>query len=134
MSGAPKHLLRAIAWSCGTRRWPDAARFAEAVEAYQRDIIGSTDHWTPDARVLERPRVQVMFECWDGDIQLEVTLDLEAPDGRGFTMLDLFFGICDGIAAHLVEHARALHDHRFFEGIGLGEDRPVPLYHVWFGS
>ncbi|MCA9707256.1 MAG: hypothetical protein KDK70_15495 [Myxococcales bacterium] len=134
MSELPKRLLQSVCWSCSKERHADRAAFGEALRQYQLDIRGSADHWDPDARILELPRVRISFECWEGESQLEPQLTLEAEDGAGFGALELMYGICDGIAAHLQEHGRELYDHHFFEGISAGETEGVPLYFVRFGS
>lgn len=134
MNELPSRLLRDVLWSCSDERYASEQAFGEAVHQYQVDIRDNADHWAPAARVLEQPRVRVSFRCWDGEEQVEPVLELEARDGAGFSALELMYGICDGIAAHLSARSRKLYDHRFFEGLGLGSSEGVPLYAVYFGS
>jgi hypothetical protein len=127
----PATLLPDLAWSFTGTRFADVQAFSEEVRQYQIDIIGE-DSWNPGQVVLPLARVLVAYECWKGDEQATLTVELASVGGQHFTALGLMFQLHNAV----VEDLRDI-DHHFFEGLGLNS-LPVaglpPLYLLHQGS
>ncbi len=135
MATWPRELFGSLCWSCGKKRWESAEAFSEAVREYQI-AIREEDTWRPDEVVLKSEVVRVSFMCWnaEGTEQPEPVLELRSASPEGFTALDLFFKLCDGMAAFMTDHNMDLFDHCFFEGLSAGKSGAIPFYYVRFGS
>jgi hypothetical protein len=134
-SSWPKRLLSEVVWIIKPKRYADQAALELAVREYHVAIMKSDERWQPDTRVLSAQKLEVGFECWIGDDQLDVEIELETADPEGWTTLELLFAIQQGIAGYLIANDGALYDHCFFEGLSLGSSKGArPSYSVNFGS
>lgn len=135
MAGFPKRLLSEVVWVLKPTEYADRASFEAAVRAYHVAILKSDERWQPDARVLSATKVQVGFECWVGEHERDVELELETDDPAGWTTLSLLFAIQQGVTGYLKANDGGLYDHCFFEGLSLGSTKAGrPSYSINLGS
>jgi hypothetical protein len=135
MSELPKRLLKDVVWMLRPILYTDREELAAAVRDYHMAIVNSDERWRPHERVLAARRITLCFECWEGDDEFEIELELETQDPEGWTTLDLLFAVHQRVADHLTSDGATLGDHCFFEGLSLrsASDDP-PSYYLNLGS
>jgi hypothetical protein len=132
----PPTVLVAAVWSFsqgGGQPFEDAAEFDRRVREYHVAVTGE-DSWEPDEVVLAEPRVRITCFALEapGHEYTDLTLDLHADDGAGFTASELLRKLHNALAPKLVGA-----DHVFFEGLFLAHDEPadgMPVYELMQGS
>ena len=135
MSDLPKRLLKDVVWVLRPILYTDREEFAAAVRDYHMAIVNSDDRWRPHERVLAARRISLWFECWEGDDEFEVTIELATEDPEGWTTLDLLFAVHQRVVDHLKADNATLGDHCFFEGLSLrSADDDPPSYDLFLGS
>jgi hypothetical protein len=127
----PKEILGDVLWSFVGGRFADRAAFDAAVRQYQIDIR-SKDTWRPSEVVIPGSKLRLVYECWEGDKQIEPVIELSSDSGASFTASELLFKIHNAV----VEQLRGM-DHHFFEGL-VPHSRQIadqpPLYELNLGS
>jgi hypothetical protein len=129
-AGVPLEMLSAVRWSYYRGPWASREALRDAIGAYAQKLSKS-DAWRPDARMVSRPRVELVWEDLSSNDPAERTL-VEAADGSELTALDLLWGIEQAFGPRIGPR-----DHRFFEGLLLERKtawNDVPRYHLRLGS
>jgi hypothetical protein len=121
----PKNLLRDVYWSFGGQAFENQAEFSEKIRQYQIDIK-EKDDWEPENVVLQTPLINLIYEFWEGDEEVEKRVEITADNGESLTAGELLFKIHNLVTENLREM-----DHCFFEGLTL--DKP-PTYWLSLGS
>jgi hypothetical protein len=135
MAKLPKLLLDQVVWILRPTHFADRDEFNAAVRDYHVRILDSDERWRPEERVLAVPKLLLCFECWEGEDQNDITLELATEDPEGWTTLDLLYAIHQQIVGHLQANDGTLGDHCFFEGLSLrSADADVPVYDLDLGS
>lgn len=135
MPDLPERLLKDVVWMLRPMLYVDREEFAAAVRGYHVRILGNDERWQPEVRVLAARRIHLCFECWEGEDQVDATVELAIEDPDGWTTLDLLFAIQQRVADYLASHDGTLGDHCFFEGLSLrSADRNPPVYDLDLGS
>ncbi|MBX7170881.1 MAG: hypothetical protein K1X72_07985 [Pyrinomonadaceae bacterium] len=121
----PKNLLRDVYWSFGGKVFENQAEFSEKVRQYQIDIK-EKDDWQPEKVVLESSAINLIYEFWEDDDEIEKVVEINADNGESFTAGELLFKIHNLV----VDDLRGM-DRHFFEGLSL--DKP-PTFWLNLGS
>ncbi len=121
----PKSIMRDVYWSFGGKVFDSQTEFDAKVRQYQIDIK-EKDDWEPAKIVLTCGVVNLIYEFWEDDDEVEKTIEIKAQNGEFFTASELLFKIHNQVT----ENLRGM-DHCFFEGLSL--DKP-PTYWLSLGS
>jgi len=121
----PKSIMKDVYWSFGGQVFESQKEFNEKIRQYQIDIK-EKDDWHPAKIVLRCPAINVIYEFWEGDDEVEKVVEISANNGEFFTASELLFKIHNLVTENLREM-----DHCFFEGLSL--DKP-PKYWLSLGS
>ena len=121
----PKNVLRDVYWSFGGKVFDSQAEFDEKVRQYQIDIK-EKDDWQPEKIVLSCANINLIYEFWEDESEVEKVVEISADNGESFTASELLFKIHNLVTEDLCEM-----DHHFFEGLSL--DKP-PAYWLSLGS
>lgn len=121
----PRNLMRDVYWAFGGKVFESRAEFSEKIRQYQIDIK-EKDDWQPEREVLSAAVINLIYEFWEGDREVEKTVEILADNGESFTAGELLFKIHNLVTEDLREM-----DRHFFEGLSL--DKP-PTYWLSLGS
>ncbi len=121
----PKNLLRDVYWGFGGQIFESEEEFNREIRQYQIDIK-KKDDWEPEKIVLQTPFINLIYEFWKGDDEVEKVVEIRADNGRSFPAGELMFKIHNLVT----EDLRGM-DHHFFEGLSLNRE---PTYWLSLGS
>ena len=121
----PQSLMKDVYWSFGGKVYHSQVEFDEKVRHYQLDIK-EKDDWHPAKIVLSCATINVIYEFWEEEDEVEKVVEISATNGEFFTAGELLFKIHNLVTEDLSEM-----DHKFFEGLSL--DKP-PTYWLSLGS
>jgi len=121
----PKNLLRDVYWSFGGQVFENRTEFSEKIRQYQIDIKDKDD-WEPEKIVLQTPFINLIYDFWEGEEEVEKTVEIKSDNDEYFTASELLFKIHNLVT----ENLRGM-DHCFFEGLSLNKP---PTYWLSLGS
>jgi len=108
---SPRLLLADIYWAFTGETYSSVDEFKKGVSDYH-ESLNIESKWRPDEIAIEEPSLRVLYVYWEGDEQLDATVDLVADDGQRFSTAELIFKLHNAVVHRLRDH-----DAVFFEGL-----------------